>query len=350
MLPKRKNKILVLERKVMKNKIFFFALVSFLRAQAQAMETPATQEQTKQIASNYFLESLGVRALQNLILDYLDESVNEEECRNNHSFDRDYSSDGQFYARIYLNTSIHISKKNNDTKEWDLNKILPHTGALIAVKFSPDGTYLAVGSFNNSIKIWHQDQDENKQWKCINSLEVHATARTFSFSSDNKYLASGFNDKAIKIWQQDNDNKWICIQTLEEHTDSIISVSFSADGKYLVSASFDKTIKIWQQDNNKWICMQTITDHSIKGSVVFSPSGKYLISCKSAKELAIWHLGYDKKWKSSRALNISFDAKKSEDSSISIKIRRNQKLEMIDASQDHEHEKEGKNKDKKDKL
>ena len=42
--------------------------------------------------------------------------------------------------------------------------------------------------------------------------------------------------------------KFKCLQTLEEHSESVESVSYSPDGTKIISGSLDHTIKIWGEE------------------------------------------------------------------------------------------------------
>ncbi|XTI96090.1 WD40-repeat-containing domain protein [Cenococcum geophilum] len=79
------------------------------------------------------------------------------------------------------------------------------------------------------------------------------------FSHDSKLLASAPYDHTVKVWDAATGSLQ---QTLESHSDSVMSVAFSHDSKLLASASHDHTVKVWDTVTSS--CRQTIpTDASI---------------------------------------------------------------------------------------
>ena len=96
-----------------------------------------------------------------------------------------------------------------------------------------------------------QTLDENNQGHkySINSV---------AFSLDGTTIASGSCDKTIKIWHLNDQGQWVQEQTLDQnnegHTGSIYSVAFSLDGMTMASGSCDKTIKIWTKSNSTRFC------------------------------------------------------------------------------------------------
>ena len=119
------------------------------------------------------------------------------------------------------------------------------------------------------------------------SFEGHTSfVISVSFSPDGKYIASGSWDKTIKLWNVKLGN---CIKTLEGHTNIVNSVAFSHDGKILASISSDGTSKLWKVRSGKCLKTGRATGYTIWhissvcsqsnlyiGSGALSPNGRYL--------------------------------------------------------------------------
>ena len=69
-----------------------------------------------------------------------------------------------------------------------------------------------------------------------------------SFSPDGTKVASGSRDNTVKLWDVTSGE---CLQTLEGHSSNVNSVSFSPDGTMVASGSSDKTIKIWEDPRHR---------------------------------------------------------------------------------------------------
>ena len=86
----------------------------------------------------------------------------------------------------------------------------------------------------------------------IATLEGHTNrVHSMSFSPDGTMLASGAEDHTIKLWTV---AKKMSIATFEGHTNEVHSISFSPDGTMLASGSYDGTIRLWECFKKKKYC------------------------------------------------------------------------------------------------
>lgn len=157
-------------------------------------------------------------------------------------------------------------------KLWDtqtgacLQTLEGHTNYVQSVCFSPDGQILASSSFDQTLRLW-----DLKTGTCLRIFqgENRAWCWGIAFSPDGQLLASGMHDHRIKLW---NIHTGECVQTLEGHTHWVSCVVFAPawpegigrlgvpEGALLASSSYDRTIKLWNIHTGK--CVQTLEGHT----------------------------------------------------------------------------------------
>ena len=177
---------------------------------------------------------------------------------------------------------------DNTVKLWDIATrtniatLEGHTNRITSVSFSPDGAILASGAGDNTVKLWDIATRTN-----IATLEGHTNrVRSVSFSPDGAILASGADDNTVKLWDIATRTN---IATLEGHTNRVQSVSFSPDGAILASGAWDSTVKLWDIATRTNIA--TLTGHMYWiTSVVFSPDGSILASGADDNTVKLWDI------------------------------------------------------------
>ena len=155
-----------------------------------------------------------------------------------------------------------------------------HTGWVRDLAFNRDGTRVATGSDDNTVRIW-----DTSTGQALLTLEGHAdTVYGVAFEPDGKRLASTSWDNTARIWDAETGKT---LQTLTGHTDRVNGVSFSPDGTKLATASDDKTVKLWDVASGKQLL--TFRGHSNEvNDVVFIGSGAIVASGGSDREVKLW--------------------------------------------------------------
>ncbi len=152
---------------------------------------------------------------------------------------------------------------------------------VLSVAFSPDGTRLASGSTDTTVRLWDTTGDRDSM-----TLQKHTgPTNVLAFSPDGKMLASGSTDKTVQLWDTTTGEP---LATLTGHLNGINALAFSPDGNTLASGSTDGTIRFWD------VAAGTPLDERITGhtqsmkTVAFFRDSSTLASAAFNGEITFW--------------------------------------------------------------
>lgn len=155
-------------------------------------------------------------------------------------------------------------------------------GGINLMRFSPDGTRLAVGT---DVGVWLYDVPNGKETTLF--TEHTAQVNALAFSKDGKMLASsGYTNPVIQLWDLDTLSK-LSSFTLAARHDSVTVVAFSDDSTTLVSLDTLGDIIYWDVNTNS-----KVSDAKNIGSyevAALSENGSILaIGDKDGEKIHVW--------------------------------------------------------------
>lgn len=170
-------------------------------------------------------------------------------------------------AQFSPSSSSRLATGSGDktARIWDCDTGTPfhtlsgHTGWVLAVSYSPDGSQLATGSMDNTVRLW--DPATGKQlgatlkghtkWLTSLSWEPYHTQEP-----GRPRLASASKDGTVRIWD--------CVgahadMALTGHKGCVSCVRWGGTGN-IYTAGHDKTIKVWSATDGK--LLHTLAAHA----------------------------------------------------------------------------------------
>ena len=164
-------------------------------------------------------------------------------------------------------------------------RTLKTTDDVLAVKFSPDGKYLALSTLDTTVKVFFVDS-----LKLYLSLYGHKLpVLSIDISHDSKLVLTSSADKTVRIWGLDFGD---CHKTFLAHNDSILNASFIPDnrdgnGHHFFSASKDRTIKYF--DGDKFEQIQKLDGHFGEiWALAVSHNGQFFVTASHDKSIRMW--------------------------------------------------------------
>jgi WD40 repeat protein len=157
-----------------------------------------------------------------------------------------------------------------------------HSDTVDAVAVSPDGTIIATGSFDKTIKLWDA---AGKEVRTFGGMQAHTgQILAVAFSPKGDQLASGSADNTAKIWDIPTSTP----SKTFAHSGAVNRVAVAADGKTFALAGADGVIKIFPQGEEKGAIELKGHVGAVK-SVAFAANNSALVSIGADKTLRFWN-------------------------------------------------------------
>lgn len=197
--------------------------------------------------------------------------------------------------------SINVTKTDGvviPVSEENLRSLLPtqyrnvafegHESTVINLVYSPDGSRLASGSWDNTVRIWNVNDPTSNPFVFTGHVD---SVNSLTYNPDGSRLASGSRDNTVRIWNV-NDPSSEPVKLIG-HEGEVTSLSYISDGSMLASGSRDGTVRIWNV-NDPFDEPQILTGQEDKESeitnLVFSQNNNRLAIGSSDGTLRLWNV------------------------------------------------------------
>ncbi|QRV88322.1 hypothetical protein RhiJN_16340 [Ceratobasidium sp. AG-Ba] len=192
-----------------------------------------------------------------------------------------YSPDGTYIASGSEDKTVRIWDAH--TGQQVGHPLTGHTEWVLSVTYSPDGAYIASGSEDMTIRMWDARTGQQVGYPLTGHTDL---IWSVAYSPDSAYVASGSSDNTIRMWDARTGQQ--VGHPLTGHMGSVRSVAYSPDGAYIASGSVDQTVRIWEAHTGQQVGHPFTGHADWVYSVAYSPDGAYIASGSRDNTIHIW--------------------------------------------------------------
>ncbi|KAI4286567.1 MAG: hypothetical protein L6R35_004180 [Caloplaca aegaea] len=156
---------------------------------------------------------------------------------------------------------------------------------------------IATGSFDASVGIWSQEEDDKEEWRFAIVLDgCESEVKSVAWSAGGNLLAVCSRDKSVWIWEEVGEDDFETVAVLQEHEGDVKCVAWHPEEELLASASYDDDIRLWREEVDDWGCVSVLRGHeSTVWAIEWEPIqgrnqdvASRLVSCSDDGTIRVW--------------------------------------------------------------
>jgi WD40 repeat protein len=182
-----------------------------------------------------------------------------------------FSPDGTVLAAGSLDRTVRLWESSG---AQELGRIHGHTAGVLCLAFSSAGTELATGCQDRVLSLWDLRDGPARARLRWRSLGHGGNVNAVAFLPGGDRLLSGSHDGTLRLWESATGRE---LRSMRAHGGAVWSVAVSPDGRLALSGGNDRLIRLWDLERGEARANWPEQDGPVS-CVAFSPDGRFLLS------------------------------------------------------------------------
>jgi WD40 repeat protein len=161
-------------------------------------------------------------------------------------------------------------------------ELVGHRGTVYALAVAPDGSWLASGGSDGTVRIWDVETATTRVTLGQGPLPPPAAGntravRSLALAPDGSWLAAGYGHGEIRLWRTGGDGlPGGAATTLPGHDLCVYGLAASPDGRLLASCGGDGSIRVWDPASGAALALMRVDGLVLE--CVWLPDSRHLFA------------------------------------------------------------------------
>ncbi|VDM37766.1 unnamed protein product [Toxocara canis] len=184
---------------------------------------------------------------------------------------------------------VNLTENGPDAQHPVIRTLYDHVDEVNCLAFHPREQILVSGASDFTVKMF--DYSKTAVKRAMKTIFEVEPIRTLSFHPGGEFLLVASNHPTLRLYNVETQQCYVCSVPTDQHRDTVMDVNYSENARLYVTGSKDGDVKVWDGISNR--CVETFQrahDGAQISSAAFTRNGKYILTSGLDSIVKLWEL------------------------------------------------------------